>query len=127
MSDPPPSGPPDHASDEPQTPEPARALCLKKLACWLWKRFPDANVIGTWVLAVIAFLALRDGRESLKENERAWLSPSAPFIEGDVRSPLLIRIPFENTGNSAALNTVHQRGYHVFDVKLDGSGIPYID
>ena len=64
---------------------------------------------------------------TLEASSRAWVAPLAPVIEGDIAFPLVVKIPFENTGKSVALNTIHIRDVHVFDVALDASGIPYIE
>jgi hypothetical protein len=98
---------------------------LKRVFCHR-KTAERITAIATIALAVAAGWALWDTRNVLEQNQRAWIAPEAPIIEGDLISPLLVRTPFENTGKSAALNTVDNRDAYPFEVKPDASGIPYV-
>jgi hypothetical protein len=92
-----------------------------------WKRMDFWLAIGTWALVGITAVIRNDAKRAAEYDVRAWIAISEPVIEGGIISPLTIRIPYENTGKSVALDTLHHRGSYPFDVVLDGTGVPYID
>jgi len=61
-------------------------------------------VLGTWVLAVAALLALRDSREALEHTQRAWIAPVGfKFANlNDATEPLKVRVSFQNIGREPA-------------------------
>jgi len=68
---------------------------------------------GTWVLAVgtlllafFAYFALRDGRQALEANQRAWIAPIAANFEAPVVAGqnAKIRVVYENTGREPAFD-----------------------
>jgi hypothetical protein len=74
--------------------------------CWCWKRRPDATTLGTWALAVVAFVALEDGRRSLEQSQRAWIAPTGAvqIPEGPLKpgSPFRFDIQYFNSGREPA-------------------------
>ncbi len=110
-------------------------MSVERLTIWtivhnLWKRRPKTkNILAvlTAVLAVAAIATYFITSETLKRSQRAWVSPVRAEIDGDISSPLLVRIAFKNTGKEVAMNMVHLRDGYDFPVTPDAAGTPYID
>lgn len=99
------------------------------LAQRIWSVLGSHQVValGTIVLAIIAGRALFDTREVLESNQRAWVVPEAVRIEGDLISPLTLRISFTNTGRDVAVGISQNFGSYDHLLKIDSVGTPYTD
>ena len=67
-------------------------------------------VLGTWALAVVGILSLRDSADSISRSQRAWAGPNGASIDGSVSQgqPVAVKISVINTGREPARNFVYQ-------------------
>jgi len=63
-------------------------------------------VLGTWALAAVGILSLRDSAESISRSQRAWAGPTGAAIDGAVTTgqPVTTKVTVANTGREPALN-----------------------
>lgn len=92
---------------------------LRNLNFWL--------VIGTWALAAVGLYAICRSDEASEQNLRAWIVPTGAKIEGDITSPMLVRIFYKNTGRKIARDVTNYKNWFDYPISLDETGTPYID
>ena len=83
----------------------------RQFSQWCWDRRPDATqslAFGTWALALVAFIAMLDGRWALEQSQRAWIAPLAasqnPQHSLSRDTPFLFVINYSNTGREPAID-----------------------
>ncbi len=74
--------------------------------CLIFAEFNFWLVLGTWILAVVAIVSLRDSSNSLQRSQRAWVGPNGAKIDGTValNQPVSVQMTVMNTGREPALN-----------------------
>jgi hypothetical protein len=84
---------------------------IRQFSRWCWARRPDATqtlAFGTWALALVAFIAMLDGRWALEQSQRAWIAPTAASqnpqhpLSRDTPFPFVIN--YTNTGREPAID-----------------------
>jgi hypothetical protein len=81
-------------------------------------------------LAYLTTNLVHDSAKNLEAGTRAWIVPTGARIDGavELKTPLRIKVAFENIGKEVALDVIHVWGKSAeFDVPLDAAGTPYID
>jgi hypothetical protein len=85
----------------------------RNILTWL---IPNSTALGTWLLAIAAFVALEDGRRAIDQNQRAWFghidasmasideSTATPLKEVTANTPFIVRTWYRNSGHEPATN-----------------------
>src|SRR6202040_3338570 len=65
-----------------------------------------ALALGTWVLAVLAYCALRDNQSISIQGQRAWVGPNQADFKTDpvANTEAILIIQYQNTGRVPALS-----------------------
>jgi hypothetical protein len=104
----------------------------KKMCEKIWQGLRNTNVwlvLGTWVLAILGFISLRDARESVEISQRAWIAPMAANFSGQVvlGQPADYEVLYRNTGKTPAINVNHaEASNHIPMPNLDAGEYPNI-
>jgi hypothetical protein len=99
----------------------------REVLYWIWQHRPSANqwlALGTWALAIFAYLALRDGRVALEQNQRAWVGPVNTGFETTltVDAPIPVMVNYHNTGREPARDVFYDLDYFVITEAEDRAG-----
>jgi hypothetical protein len=85
------------------TPAPSNLFPIKRNP---WKSMEFWLLAGTWVLAIVSIVGLRESRNAIAISERAWVAPVDARLDEPIQKdkPIKVVVLLENSGKEPALN-----------------------